>query len=381
MGERRSGGGSSEEGYDWLYGGSRSHSPQDDAEQTQVLRPAGSADDHPRTIAPTPSEQGRGRLGGLRERLTPSPRSGSRDRRRFRPKWLVYLLVAWLVYLIVVPVYAWTTVSTVDADPGGERPEDQPGTTYLVVGSDARKSLSGSRTDTIMLLHTGDGPNLLLSVPRDSLVDVPGHGVTKVNGAFAFGGPKLLVETMEQNTGIRIDHYVEIGFTGFVDLVDAVGGIEICPEAAMKDPKAHLDIPRGCQEADGKTALGYARSRNTQQLGDIGRAENQREVVSRIGGEVVSWRTLVNPVRYWRVMTSGAKSVRVSEGTGPIAAAQFAFAMTRVDGESGLTCGIPIADLAVNWDAERSKKMFELIAQDHTDDIGRDLCTPSGQPR
>ena len=85
----------------------------------------------------------------------------------------------------------------------------------------------------------------------------------------------------------------------------------------MRDPLAHLDIKAGCQDADGKTALGYARSRHTQQLGDIGRAQHQREVVSAIGSEVVSWKTVVNPVRYWRVMTGGAQSVRVSDGTGP----------------------------------------------------------------
>src|SRR3712207_1779301 len=130
-----------------------------------------------------------------------------------------------------------------------------------------------------MLLHTGDGPNLLMSIPRDSIVEVPGHGTTKINAAFAFGGPRLLVQTVEQSTGIRVDHYVETGFTGLVRLVDAVGGITICPRTAMNDPLARLEIPAGCQEADGRTALGYARSRKTQSLGDIGRARNQREVV------------------------------------------------------------------------------------------------------
>ena len=77
-----------------------------------------------------------------------------------------------------------------------------------------------------------------------------------------------------------------MGFDGLVKLVDAVGGITICPESAMKDPLAKLDIPKGCQEADGDTALGYARSRHTQNLGDIDRARHQREVVSAIGHEV-----------------------------------------------------------------------------------------------
>src|SRR5690606_16159376 len=97
----------------------------------------------------------------------------------------------------------------------------------------------GQRTDTIMVLHTGSGPNLLMSIPRDSIVDVPGHGTTKINAAFAYGGPELLVETIEQNTGIRIDDYVQIGFGGFVGMVDAVGGVEICPAQAMQDPQAN----------------------------------------------------------------------------------------------------------------------------------------------
>ena len=138
------------------------------------------------------------------------------------------------------------------------RPGSQPGTTYLLVGSDSRKGLSKkenrrlgtelllSRDDTIMLLHTGSGPSMLLSIPRDSIVSIPGHGTSsKINAAFAqIGGPKLLVKTIEQNTGIRVDHYVEIGFA-FVNSVDAVGGITICPTQRMKDPRANLEHQEG----------------------------------------------------------------------------------------------------------------------------------------
>lgn len=361
-------------GYEWLYGDSRGAARPEppEAESTRVLPLPGEAgrprvDDAPRTIAPTPGGSSPGRRSGT-----------SRRRRRFRPRWLLYLLVAYLVFLLAVPVYAWTTVSTVQVDPGGRRPAEQPGTTYLLVGSDARKGLAGQRTDTIMLLHTGRGPSLLLSIPRDSEVPVPGEGVTKINAAFALGGPKLLVRTIEEDTGIRVDNYVQIGFPGFVSLVDAVGGIRICPKTAMRDPQARLDIRRGCQTADGKTALGYARSRKTQTLGDIGRAKNQREVVAAIGSKILSWQTVVNPVRYWRVMTGGARSVRVSDGTGPVDAAQFAFAMTRVNGKSGLTCSVPIRDLAVHWDTERASQLFKLIAQDRTSDVGRTLCEPTG---
>src|SRR3546814_11555753 len=111
----------------------------------------------------------------------------------------------------------------------------------------------------MMILHIGKGPNLLMSIPRDSIVDIPGRGSNKINASYSFGGPKLLVETIEQNTGIRIDHYVEIGFGGFVNLVDAVGGIEICPDREMSDKDANLDNKKACPEDAGAHAPGLPR--------------------------------------------------------------------------------------------------------------------------
>ena len=104
--------------------------------------------------------------------------------------------------------------------------------------------------------------------------------MNKINAAYAFGGPKLLVQTVEHATGVRVDDYVEIGFTGFVDVVDAVGGITVCPKTSINDPKAgNLKMKRGCQEVDGHTALDYSRSRAFP-LGDITRAQHQREVIA-----------------------------------------------------------------------------------------------------
>jgi LCP family protein required for cell wall assembly len=315
----------------------------------------------------------------------------ARPRRRFRWGWVKLALLAWVVFLVAVPLWAWSQVDKVKADPGDERPADQPGTTYLLVGSDSREGLTrkeeldlgtgraeGRRTDTIMLLHTGSGPNLLMSIPRDSLVPVPGHSTTKINAAYAYGGPKLLVQTIEDATGIRIDDYVEIGFGGFVNVVDAVGGIEICPKTAMKDTLANLDIKKGCQEVDGKVALGYARSRHTSGLGDIDRARHQREVVSAVGHKAASPWSVLNPVRYFRLASAGKDSLRVGKDTSLFATMRFAWAMTRVDGKNGLTCGVPIADLAVHWDTERAKKLFNLIQEDRTSDVSKDLCGASG---
>jgi LCP family protein required for cell wall assembly len=304
-----------------------------------------------------------------------------------------YLLVLWLVFLVAVPLIAWSRIEKVDASPAGARPADQPGTTYLLVGSDSRQGLTrkqelslgtgraaGRRTDTIMLLHTGSGPALLMSIPRDSLVPIPGHSPTKINAAYAYGGPRLLVRTIERDTGIRIDDYVEIGFAGFVDVVDAVGGIRICPKTAMRDPLANLDIKKGCQHVDGKVALGYARSRHTSGLGDIDRARHQREVVSAVGHKAVSPWSVINPVRYYRLAMAGADSVRVGRDTGMLATLRFVWAMTHVNGSNGLTCGVPISDLAVHWDPGRSSRMFRLIRHDRTSRIGKHLCSPSGLP-
>lgn len=105
---------------------------------------------------------------------------------------------------------------------------------------------AGQRTDSLMLLHVPEsGPTALISLPRDSYVPIPGHGRNKINAAFAFGGPKLLIQTVEGVTGLRVDNYVEIGFGGFASIVDSVGGIKMCLPKAMKDKDAHINLPHG----------------------------------------------------------------------------------------------------------------------------------------
>jgi LCP family protein required for cell wall assembly len=327
--------------------------------------------------------------------IAPTPDSGGRPPglRRGPKFWLrivLVLLVLWVVYLIAVPLWAWTKVTKVDFEPSGNRPDDQPGTTYLMVGSDSRAGLSkeerkqlgtgnaaGQRTDTIMLLHTGSGPNLLMSIPRDSLVDIPGRGTSKINAAYAWGEAPLLVKTIEQNTGIRVDEYVEIGLGGLAGVVDAVGGITVCPTQDMKDKLANLDIKKGCQEVDGTTALGYARSRHTSGIGDIERVKHQREVVAAVGDKVMSPWTFINPVRSWRLSNAVPDFFAFGEGTGPLQAAKWATAMTNVD----MSCVVPISDLAVHWDPERSNQLFGYIKKDETSDIPKSLCTPTGLPK
>ena len=393
MAQRPGSGDSDEERFNWLYGGPGSPGSEPEADATRRMpvqpRPQPASRPAPQPAQPVQPVQ------PPAQPPTQHGRGGRSWRPRPRLRHLVLLLVAWIVFLVAVPIYAWTRVDDVAFAPGGDRPDEQPGTTYLLVGSDSREGLTpeqrkefgtgnaaGQRTDTIMLLHTGSGPNLLMSIPRDSLVEVPDRGTTKINAAYAFGGPKLLVKTIEQNTGIHIDEYVEIGIGGFVGLVDAVGGVEICPEKAMQDPLANLDVKAGCQEADGVTALGYARSRKTYTaLGDVQRAQAQREVVSSVGDEVLSPWSVLNPLRYWRLNMAATDTVEFGKGMTPWRAGMWAMAMTRVNGESGLTCGVPIQDLQVNWDPDRAPQMFQAIIDDDTDRIGQGLCSPSGLPK
>jgi LCP family protein required for cell wall assembly len=399
-----SGEGPEEPQYGWLYGGKGGPPPDGDPDATRAVpqQPRNQpAEDATRMMPTQPRPDApRGSTRPTPPRpappVSPTASSASRGRRRprFRLRYVFLLLLAWVLFLVVVPVQAWTSVEKVEFEPDGDRPSDQSGTTYLLVGSDSRANLSaeekkelatgnasGSRTDTIMLLHTGSGPNVLVSIPRDAEVEIPGNGTTKINAAYAFGGAKLLVETIEKLTGVRVDQYVEIGMGGVAGVVDAVGGVEICPMERMRDPLAGLDVKKGCQEADGKTALAYARSRKVSSLGDLDRVRRQREVVAAVGSKVLSPWTVVNPVRYWRLNHAVPDFFAFGEGMGPVRAGLWATAMTRVDGKAGMTCTVPVTGGSAQIDTERAQQLFDLIAEDDTDGIPKSLCTPSGIAR
>ncbi|TYL52032.1 LytR family transcriptional regulator [Nocardioides sp. BGMRC 2183] len=404
---RRGDGSGDEPDYDWIYGSGGEPTqerprppappPADRPEPTMLLP------QQPRPGTPPPPGA---QPGGSTPPPQAAPTRRSRSGWRRPGRWIkliLALLALWLVYLIAVPIFAWSKVDKVAYEPDGDRPGDQPGTTYLIVGSDSRGELSkedrerlgtggdagNPRTDTIMLLHTGSGPDTLVSIPRDTLVDIPGHGSgEKINAAFAIGGPELLTETIESTTGIRIDDYVEIGFSGFVDVVDAVGGVEICPKQAIDDKQANLDIEKGCQEVDGVTALGYSRSRHAAYGGsndDFARVRRQREVIAAIGDKVVSPWTVLNPVRYWRLNMAAPGAIAVGEGMGPLDAARFALAMSASSSGKGTSCTLPVDYQAVGSgysdvviDAERADQLFDIIIEDRTDDLTTKICNQKG---
>ncbi|OYO21028.1 transcriptional regulator [Enemella dayhoffiae] len=342
-----------------------------------------------RTPTPAGSGGGRGTLPPPAPGRTRKPRRPGRTIARV----LIALLVAWIVFLIGTPLYAWSSTNKVDAAPAGQRPPDQPGTTWLIVGSDSREGLSeeerkklgtgdieGQRTDTMMLLYAPPGGKpVLVSIPRDSYVTIPGRGKNKVNAAYAIGGPKLLVQTVEQNTGLRVDHYGEIGFGGFVNVIDALGGIEMCPKTAIKDKNSHLDIPGGCQNMDGVTALGYVRMRYADPTGDLGRMNRQREMVAGVAKKAASPLTVLNPFRWWGVNVGAAQSVKNDRDTGVGATVGLISPMMQVASGQGLTLMVPVsnpnastpAGSSMLWDTARAKEMFGEIARGDTSRLDR----------
>jgi LCP family protein required for cell wall assembly len=298
---------------------------------------------------------------------------------------LPLVLVLLLALLVGLGTFFYSRVEKVDALQDYERrPPVTAGTDWLLVGSDSREGLSederkrlttggaaGRRTDTIILLHmpaAGDEPTLV-SLPRDSYVPIPGRGRNKLNAAYALGGAPLLVQTVERATGIRIDHYSEIGFSGFVGLVDAVGGVELCPTRAIKDKKSGLDIDKGCQAMDGPTALGYVRARYFDPKGDLGRVERQQEFLGAIFDRSTKPSVALNPVRVVRAADAGTQALTVDEDDGPVDLARFALAMRAVAGDKGIKTTVPVADpnyrtrvgSVVLWDRSRARALFNSL--------------------
>ena len=137
---------------------------------------------------------------------------------------------------------------------------------------------------------------MLISLPRDSYVPIPGHGYDKINAAYAFGGPRLLAETVQNVTGLRIDHFMSIGFGGFVRVVDAIGGVRLCLKAPLVDPAAGLHLHKGCQTLDGAEALGFVRSRHNFATQDLQRIQNQRIFLRALLRKLTSAGVIAQPV-------------------------------------------------------------------------------------
>jgi LCP family protein required for cell wall assembly len=303
-------------------------------------------------------------------------------------------IVLAVLILLVVGVFAYAEFSLNRTDalqdyPG--RPAAGSGTNWLMVGSDSRDGLSdeqkqqlatgsdsGSRTDTILLLHVpSSGKPTLVSLLRDSYVDIPGHGKNKLNAAFAFGGAPLLQQTVEGATGLRVDHYMEIGFAGFADVVDDIGGVNMCIDQPMVDPKAGLNLQPGCQDLTGAQALGYVRTRATPRA-DLDRVVHQRQFLSAVVAKVTSPGVMFNPFRLFPLMSSAPKALTVNNGDHIWNLASLAFSLASKD---LTTTTVPIASTptiagagsVVLWNKDKATRLFEALRTDA--DVPADVIT------
>jgi len=310
-----------------------------------------------------------------------------------RPRWGRRVALALLVVvalLLGLAVWVDLRLNRVEAlTDYADRPAATPGADWLIVGSDSREGLTGQRrrqlgtgdaagrrADTMMLLHIprgGGGSPTLVSLPRDSYVQIPGRGRNKLNAAYAFGGPKLLSQTVEQVTGIRIDHYMEIGFDGFASVVDAVGGVRICVKGPINDPNAALRLKAGCQELNSKQALGYVRTRASAR-GDLDRVERQREFLGALIDKATSPGVVLNPFRNLPLMLSGTNAVAVDDGDHVWSLVRVPFAMRAVSGKGGIATTVPVAGTqtvsgagsVVLWDRQRALALFDALRQDRS---------------
>lgn len=309
------------------------------------------------------------------------------------PRPVRYIRNVVLAYLGFYLVLGFHAASSLDKMPAASNVAlaDTAGTNWLLVGSDSREGLTkaerrelhtgkdegSQRTDTIMVINISDsGKPTLISLPRDSYVTIPAHIAqdgssigdrkNKINTAYGQGGAPLLVETVERNTGLHIDHYMEVGFKGIRDITDAVGGVNMCIPADVTDKNSGLNLLAGCQELDGKNALAYVRMRYADPKGDLGRIERQQQYLSSVLKKAATPTVLLNPFSMWNLVDAGTESVNVGEGDSIVDIAMLARAMRGLSNGSGTLTTVPVANADANtaagssviWDEEAARELF-----------------------
>lgn len=322
-------------------------------------------------------------------------RSGPRGWRRWlRPKRVLVILASLVVLAMLATVALYFSVSSKLTRINVLVPTSftSAGTNWLIAGSDSRggltaaqenqlalgRDITGGRSDTIMLLHlpaNGTRPTLV-SIPRDSYVPIPGYGYNKINAAYAIGGPKLLIATVQNVTGLPVNHFMSIGFGGLVDVVNDVGGVRMCLNAPMKDPLAGLNLKAGCQTLNGDQALGFVRTRAFAE-GDLQREQDQRVLLKGILAKMTSPGTLANPFAIIPAANGAAAAISVDRSTGLSQLVSVAFAL-----RDPVTTTVPFGQFAntnvgsvVEWDTALAKQFFNDLGHDQA--LPKDLITGS----
>jgi LCP family protein required for cell wall assembly len=227
-------------------------------------------------------------------------------------------------------------------------------------------------SDTMMLIHVSADRSrvTVVSLPRDSWVDIPGHGMNKINAAFGLGGPKLMVTTLEHATGLTINHYVEVNFLGFVKVIDALGGVNICLPRAVHDRYSGLRMSAGVHHVNGITALRYARDRHSFAASDLARIDHQQSLLSSLLRGAISSRTLTDPLRLSQFLRAALSVIKVDQSLNVTALADQLRGITLSDVRF-LTVPLantnyltPTGQSAVLWDATAARALFSRLKAD-----------------
>lgn len=259
----------------------------------------------------------------------------------------------------------------IDKELGKDRPEKLPttGQNLLVLGSDSRAgaenqelggggAISGARSDTAMVVHIPEGRTkaVAVSIPRDTLVTrpecskkdgekSPSADRVMFNSVYAQFGPSCVVKTVEKMSKVRIDHYMEINFAGFKDLVDAIGGVTIDVPQDIQDKASGLDLKAGPQKLNGTESLAYVRTRKGIGDGsDLGRIGLQQQFLIALLGEIKSQDLLGSPATSYKIANSATKSLTTDAGLASLTSlTEFARSMNGVDPASMETIMLPVA--------------------------------------
>jgi LCP family protein required for cell wall assembly len=302
-------------------------------------------------------------------------------RRWLRPRRILAVLAVLIVLALVATVgtYFYVDSKLTKSVALPTFTGQSAGQNWLIAGADGRNGLSAKQirslhvgfdfgtenSDSLMLLHIGSGRPVLVSIPRDSYVPIPGYGSNKINAALGLGGPTLLVKTVENVTGLRIDHYVGIGFAGLDDVVNEVGGVTICLKTPLHDLDSGANFPAGCQNMNGAQALAFVRDRHSFADEDLQRMQDQRAFLKALLDKATSPGVYLNPFVALPFGSGAASSVSVSQGTNLYSLVKMAFAL-----RNPLTGTVPIADAnyetsnagdAVLWDRTQALALFNAL--------------------
>ncbi|MDK6522531.1 LCP family protein [Alloscardovia omnicolens] len=289
---------------------------------------------------------------------------------------IAMLIVSLLALGIVIGCWSWFWVDgqlnrSIDLSPA---PDNSTANTWLVLGSDARdgevasqdaSSVTGFRTDTILVLtKPRSGPASLISIPRDSYVEVNGIGM-KINSVAQNDGYDALVSSVENITGTKIDHVVQIGFDGIAHVVDALGGVDLCYDNTVNDEYSGLQWTAGCHSADGTTALAFSRMRYSDPEGDIGRAKRQRQVIAAVMKKAASASTLTNPSKALNVASTTLKALKVDNKTDTATMLSMALAFKAATGSKGVNGSVYYDD--INYQPGGVGSAIHLVAQKNSE--------------